>query len=174
MKSRRYACVLGFICLCTPPHVWAEAAALGAILLAREEVGGDEGKADNPAAVGQRQSRALIRGSGPEVYFQEGGRRHWIPDERTFDALGFDWKSIQHISDRKLNEMPRGSDYPALTSSIVKGSGPKVFILENGRRRWIPDEHTFQSRGLRWDAVQTLTDGELESIPLGKNLPRVP
>lgn len=172
MKRHVCASVAGFVCLIASPCLWAGASSSEPILLAREEVGGDEGKADNPAAV--RRDRGLITGSGPEVFVYDGGKRRWIPDERTFNALGFNWKSIRQIPDEKLNEMPRGSDYPVLTSSIVKGSGPKVFILENGRRRWIPDEHTFQSRGLRWDAVQTLSDAELQLIPLGKDLPRAP
>src|SRR5215831_4112262 len=109
----------------------------------------------------------LIRGSGPEVFMVIAGSRHWIPNESTFDALGLDWNAVQSVPDSRLNDIPRGADYPSLSHRLVKGSGPATFLLEGGWRRWIPDEQTFNARGFHWDDIQTISDEELNSIPVG-------
>ena len=70
----------------------------------------------------------------------------------------------------KLNSIPRGQDFPSL-GHLVKGSSPEVFLLEKGKRRWIPDEATFNAMGLDWQAVREISDEDLNSIPRGPDYP---
>jgi hypothetical protein len=112
-----------------------------------------------------------IKGSGPEVFLVVAGKRRWIPDEITFDALGLDWQAIRTVSDQRLNGIPRGEDYPSLPGKLLKGSSTEVFLLERGKRRWIPDEATFNAMGLDWQAVRVISDELLNSIPRGPDYP---
>lgn len=52
----------------------------------------------------------LLKGSRPEVYVIQGGRRSWIPDPATFKAKGYDWNKIVVIPDEELERIPRGPD----------------------------------------------------------------
>jgi hypothetical protein len=45
-----------------------------------------------------------------------------------------------------------------------------VFLIENGRRRWIPDPATLESRW-SWDQVRDLPAEAVNAIPLGEELP---
>jgi hypothetical protein len=121
---------------------------------------------------GPPQAEVLIRGSSPAIFLVVDGRRRWIPNEATFNALGLDWNAIQTISDSILDNIPQGTDYPSLSRRLVKGSAPATFFLERGRRRWIPDEQTFNARGFSWSDVEAIPDKNLESIPLGPDLSR--
>lgn len=60
---------------------------------------------------------------------------------------------------------------PIANGRLVKGTGPKVFIVENGKRRWIPNEETFHKMGHDFSAVLRVSDVTLEAIPVGENLP---
>jgi hypothetical protein len=54
--------------------------------------------------------------------------------------------------------------------TLVKGSGPAVYLVEEGRRRWVPNPETLETIG-SWENILTITDAELFSIPLGIPLP---
>lgn len=56
--------------------------------------------------------------------------------------------------------------------SLLKGSGPEVFLIEDGKRRHVPDPATFTALGLDWGKVRTIGDEELSRIPLGEPLPK--
>jgi hypothetical protein len=53
---------------------------------------------------------------------------------------------------------------------LIKGTGPEVYLIEAGQRRWIPDQQTFDARGLDRNHIEVVTDAELTSIPLGNDL----
>ncbi|MBK8997979.1 MAG: hypothetical protein IPM35_19825 [Myxococcales bacterium] len=55
--------------------------------------------------------------------------------------------------------------------SLIKGSGPEVFLIENGQRRHVPDPATFDAMGLDWGKVRTVSDEELSRVPQGEPLP---
>ena len=57
--------------------------------------------------------------------------------------------------------------------ALVTGSGPEVYIIQAGQRRWIPNPETFNALGLNWNAIQRISDADLNAIPLGQPLPSV-
>ena len=56
---------------------------------------------------------------------------------------------------------------------LVKGSGPEVFLIQNGERKWITDSRTFDAYGFNYSEVKEIFDEELttypEGTPLSKN-----
>ena len=50
---------------------------------------------------------------------------------------------------------------------VVRGSGTRVYLVETGALRWVPDLEVFTRHGLRWEDVVTIPDEDLNSIPLG-------
>lgn len=51
---------------------------------------------------------------------------------------------------------------------LVKGSGPEVFAIQNGERRWITDSKTFSTYGFRYSEVKQVFDREIDSYPEGQ------
>jgi hypothetical protein len=49
----------------------------------------------------------------------------------------------------------------------------RVYVIENGRRRWVPDEPTFRARGYSFAAVIEVDRQQLNAVPEGPPLPRV-
>ena len=48
-------------------------------------------------------SGQLVKGSGPEIFLLTiQGELRWIPDEKTFTALGFTWSQVAAINDQEL------------------------------------------------------------------------
>lgn len=57
-----------------------------------------------------------------------------------------------------------------LDGMMVQGSGPEVYIMENGMRRWIVNEDAFLDLALPWDRIVPVSDGDLAQYPKGKSI----
>jgi hypothetical protein len=44
----------------------------------------------------------------------DGNYRHWIPDEATFEAMGYSWGNIRQLSANELNAIPERAPFPAV------------------------------------------------------------
>ena len=116
----------------------------------------------------------LIKGSGPEVYLLENGVRHWIPDPETFNRFRFKWQNIKTYSDSVINSYSQGDewsqydDYP--DGSLVRGFDPKVYLIELGKRRWIPSPQIFEGNNFGWKYILDIDQDDLEDIDLGDDL----
>ena len=60
-----------------------------------------------------------------------------------------------------LNRCTEVGKYPDRT--LVKGSGPKVYIIMNGKACWIPSRFIFESMGFGWNSILTISDSDLKS-----------
>ena len=58
----------------------------------------------------------------------------------------------------------------AYEGHLLKGNGERIYVVEQGQRRWITTLETFTHRGYRWDDVQIVPDAVLASIPEGRPL----
>ena len=54
---------------------------------------------------------------------------------------------------------------------ITGRSSHEVYVIENGKRRWVPDAWTMQTKGLSPASLVMVDDAELDAIPLGDPLP---
>lgn len=69
--------------------------------------------------------------------------------------------------------------YPSTSSSVfpdgtlVKGSGPQIYLIQNGLRCLIPDLKTLQNLGFNQSNVVTIDNSTLNSIPLGSPISRM-
>jgi hypothetical protein len=125
----------------------------------------------------------LVKGSSKKVYVVLSNYRHWIPDEVTFDAMGFNWHNILSFSDDVVNTLPEGVPFPSVSpqsgplkypnGTLVKGSSPQVYVVLNDARHWIPNPGTFDALGYNWEKILVLPDNVLNSIPEGPPFPSV-
>ena len=116
----------------------------------------------------------LIKASGPEVYVLENGVRRWIPNPDVFEHFRYKWDNIKIISDSALSAYVQGDDldkyddYPE--GALLKGSGPEVYLIELGERRWIPNPDVFEGLDFGWKYICEIDDDDLEDIEQGDNL----
>jgi N-acetylmuramoyl-L-alanine amidase len=110
---------------------------------------------------------ALLQGSGPAVYVLQGGLRRLIPNAFTFEARGFRWGKVNRIPDSLLNTFPLGRPLLDVLAggNLLKGSGPAVYVMQGGARRWITGAAVMSSCGYGWDAIYGLPDSLLFAIP---------
>jgi hypothetical protein len=131
----------------------------------------------------QYANGTLVRGSTGKVYVMLNDYRHWIPDETTFEAMGYKWKSIIQLSDSALNAIPEGDPFPSVApvsgplnypnGTVLKGSGDKVYVVLNNYRYWIPDPATFDAMGYKGETIIQYPDNVVNAIPEGKPFPSV-
>lgn len=60
-----------------------------------------------------------------------------------------------------------------LDGQLVQGTGPEVYVIESGQRRWIPDPRTFDLLGYNWNAILHIPEPDLEQIPTGPQIEAV-
>ena len=47
----------------------------------------------------------------------------------------------------------------------------KVYQMQSGKRRWIPDAETFNAMGLSWSDIKDFPINDVDTVPLGEDLP---
>lgn len=101
----------------------------------------------------------------PKVYLLLGTEKYWITDEDVFNTLGYKWNWIEDIDEDLLAKYTTGSEidytdrHPNFT--LIKYlDDPKVYKLEDGKKRHVVDEQAFESLGYRWDRIVTVEDSE--------------
>lgn len=122
---------------------------------------------------GSIQERSLVKGSGAEVYLIENGRRRWIRDEKTFNHFNFDWGSILQVSDQELFKFAEGETLAMevfANGTLIKGAGPKIYLLENDKKRWIVSPEAFSRNKFSWSSVVETSEQVVASYPDGSNV----
>ena len=100
----------------------------------------------------------------PKVYLVVDNTRRHIVDWDTFLNLGYLTSDIVPCGDATSD--PEG----APITTLLKGSGVEVYLMENGIRHHIPDMDTFTASGFHIDEITVLPDTMVASWPLGTPL----
>jgi hypothetical protein len=115
---------------------------------------------------------ALLHGTDDPVYVMRDGIKRHIPNRVTLEAQGFLWGNINNLPESSLASIPSGD--PLLDAladgNLLVGSGPAVYVMQAGIKRHIVSRSAMESCGYGWDAVYTIPDSLLASIPTGASL----
>jgi hypothetical protein len=124
-----------------------------------------------PSDFGLVTDGAVLRNpSDTKIYLISGGKRHYIQTPGTVQALGVA-AQVKDASDAVINSVPLGDALPPLTTNAIqKPSTGEVFVLEAGKRRYVPDPETLAALHLT-DKIHSIADGAADMIPLGAPLP---
>lgn len=118
---------------------------------------------------------SLVRGEqGPAIYLLDDRlQKQWIVSPQTFQYCGWDWLSIQIIPDWLLERLETTPDMPACALEhgiLLSDRQGKVYLLTNGRKRWVSSPEVLLRCGWRWDQVYTDLAGLLERLPDGPGI----
>jgi len=111
----------------------------------------------------------LVKGSGPEVFAIQNGKRRWITDAKTFSTYGFRYSEVKQIYDTEINNYPE--DKPiSQNGTLLKGSAADIYIVLDGTRRRVSPQ-VFAKYQFRQQDVNFVNDSHLLSIPEGPAFP---
>lgn len=109
----------------------------------------------------------LLKGSGEKIYLLARGEKRWIYNLDAFDGRGYRWEQVRTVSDSLLDSLEDGRPIYLL----VKGSGEKIYLLDQDKKRWIRTLEDFKEQGFLWEDVRIIPDDELDAIPEGIPIP---
>lgn len=120
---------------------------------------------------------AILKGSGPAVYFVENGFKRPFCSGDVYTAMGYRWEGIRIVADSTLDSIPDGQ--PLCTGwirhpdgSLVKtASSLTVYLLQGGTKRGVADPAVLSSWGRSIDEVITIGDAEMATYSVGTDLP---
>lgn len=107
----------------------------------------------------------LLRATGDKkvYYLTESGMVRHIPTAQIFESYGNSWNDIWEVTPDELNGYE--------SSTLIKTDGvSKVYILENGTKRWIQTAEIFNARGYDWDKIAPVNILEMNHYPTGNIL----
>lgn len=110
----------------------------------------------------------LVKEAGkPAVYLMENGKRRVFRNGDIFLSHGYQWKDVATV--KKLTaSVGDPVDYPVVNGLLVKGSGPKVYLVAAGKRRWITTEKVFVGLGYPWSSIRVIFDSTLNGLVEGE------
>jgi hypothetical protein len=128
---------------------------------------------------GVTNGQLLRANNAAEVWLIENDQKRWIPDASTLTS-NWSWEQVRIVAANIVDPIPRGPDVPSVINQVfadgtllrVNGQDA-IYVMLGGQRRWIPDLATFQAGGYNMNAVRTISDPEMNAIPLGPPIPKV-
>lgn len=106
------------------------------------------------------------------AYVIEDGAAKPIVSAAVFDQLGYKWSDVLAVSDFELSLHSRGALVTRTdihpNGSLVTAGGP-VYVLEGGKKRYIPSPGIFNARFKSKDII-TIPQTELDTYPLGDHI----
>lgn len=112
----------------------------------------------------------LVKGSTPAVYTLEAGMKRPFTSGQLFEKLGYSWSKVVEISDDELKEYSLGQAMTYPNKTLVRGSSPAVYLLENGQKRVFPSAELFQNLGYQWNNILKIDDRELALYSDGQQM----
>ncbi|MBI1886457.1 MAG: hypothetical protein HYS09_09145 [Chloroflexi bacterium] len=117
-------------------------------------------------------SGALLRGSESPIYVMRGKLKRYIPNSVTFSVHGYLTANLNRVPDSSLAAIPTGD---RLLSALAEGnllkgrSGSTRYVMRGGRRHSLTNS-VMEDCGYGTDAILTVPDGKLSSVPEGAPL----
>jgi len=109
----------------------------------------------------------LIKDPSGKIYFIENGRRRWVTSQSLFGALGYKWNKIKIKSADYVASLLAGANMSYPDGTLAKGSGPTVYLIENGQKREFLSTQSFASLGYKSAKIISAAEGELILYPDG-------
>jgi hypothetical protein len=117
----------------------------------------------------------LVIGDGPEVYYIQGGKRRWVPDYITLQALNPQgWTAVERVPQADLVEAELGRPLPPMfDGSVLIVSDGSAYVARDGKLHLVPDAATLALYPRDRAASVDAEDIRLLASAIGEPLPSV-
>lgn len=121
-------------------------------------------------------SGVLIKGTAPNVFLMEKGRKRPIVDGPSFYHYKFKWHRVVRIADAKLQAIPNGRPINRVppfrihspSTLLVAGRRHRgVYLMKNSALYPFATQAAFERLKYRFDDVLTISDAILAFLPKG-------
>jgi len=106
-----------------------------------------------------KNAQLIKLASSAKVYALVSGKRHWIPNQRSFDIYGYSWANVKTVSLLESNKYP--------DVKLFKGIGDSKIYYFNakGQKKWIINPEVFNSYNNKWTDILEVLPSEMDSYP---------
>ena len=114
----------------------------------------------------QRYSRLRLARGGSDArvyYITESGLRRHMPNPEAFTSYGNRWENVISVGATELGA------YRDVRFIHLDGDS-RVYLLENGQKRWVKSAEALQRLGGRWDEIAPVNQTEFDAYPLGADI----
>lgn len=107
----------------------------------------------------------LVRQEGDiKVYaINDAGYKRHISNPEVFRSYGFKWEDIATITKEEMDNYQE-------SYLIREVNDPRVYYLEDGRKRWINSIESFYVHGMNWDAIHVINITDASSYLSGETV----
>jgi len=125
-------------------------------------------------------SGRLVRppGDNVSIYVMDGGAKRHVTSPAAMATCGYGWDAVAVLPAGTIAAFPNG---PALSGApcpqaafangtLLVGSEGKVWVMQNGQRRWVTDPGAFISCGYHGFEIDRIADSIIAAFPQGANL----
>ena len=104
--------------------------------------------------------------TGSDQWIVDTECRWKVSDEirSTYGYTSANFLSVESIISSRINACGD------MTNLIRPSNSPKVYLIENGKRRWISSEAALQENGYSWSQVRVVSPSFAASLPIGETL----
>jgi peptidoglycan hydrolase-like protein with peptidoglycan-binding domain len=117
---------------------------------------------ESGSRVGYVDGDLLKTKNDPTVYLLEDGKLRPILNGQIFERRGFAWSNIKvvnNLNDYSIGDVLGYDDGVLSDGDLVKTTDhPRVYLLEDGKKRPIENEKAFNERGFDWSNIIEVND----------------
>ncbi len=136
----------------------------------------------NPFTIMAQNHGDVVRvQGGTTIYLIQNGQRRAFANEEIFGRMGYKLKDVKTLAPQTLMSIPEG---PSIWSretvgalaegTLIRLQGQThTYVIQGGKKCYIPDPETFQSRGYQWSQVMDVDKATLDRIATGIPIPSV-
>ena len=113
---------------------------------------------------------SLVQETGKkEIYLIEGGRKKLVSSD-ILKARGYKSSQIMKVKEDLLEKFESAENLIYPDGTLVKGSGPGVYLIDQGKKRPIKSLETFKSLKFNFKEVKKIKDDELKNLAEDKEM----
>ena len=101
-----------------------------------------------------------------KVYLVTNGQRLYIPNQTVLSAWGLNFGMLSNVG----KELSYATPEAGQLSQLVKGSGPNVYYISGGQKRYVTSWSKLVSKNIPQSALVTVSDHLLATLATGPNL----
>jgi hypothetical protein len=143
---------------------------LAAVLIFPVLMAAPKGQARSAATPRLADGTAVREENSFLVYKMVGGAKVWFVNANEFYALGYTLNKVVVVPRGALAAVP---NIPRDGTLVRERSSFAVFLMDHGKRRWVPNRHSFDA-AFTLDQIQFVANGALGGIPRGMDFNPVP